>query len=466
MPRDGDDSPKQITPRGLLSLPPGRHHVEGLLHIDVKQNLRRYWVVRFTSPVTGRQREMGIGAFAFSKTEKGLTLKEARQRADALRLDLLVRRVDPLEEAARAKARCLPKAMTFEDAAKQHLKDKSPGWRPGYARNWLKPVERHAYRVVRTMAAAEITVKHVRSVIDPLWTEHPDTAWQVLTRMRAIIDSAAVAEERGGAPNPATWVGHLQRQLPSPTAIKAQRGGVQHQPAMAWSAMPNFWRALMAEEGVVADCLRMTILTAVRPVEARLFNINAVDEQHVWNTKTKTTPGFDIPLCRAARGILQRIAPTVPANRDGSRYLFQGERTRRVGAERLALGDPEFPPIADRAMLARLTRMKEKAEARAAGDSACWHDPRSKRLVVVHGMRAVFRTWATRGAGAPKHLAELVLSHKHANELEDAYDRETEIEARLALHEAWAEFLETGKVRPYSDYVSTEVWKRLMAIAR
>lgn len=465
MPRDGD-SKFEITAREVDRLPVGRHHIEGILHLDVKPNGKRYWVARFTSPVTQNQREMGLGAYTFAASGKGLTLKEARLRAAAIRHDVLIQKIDPLEAKARQKVPPPPKAMTFRAAAEKHHATKRDGWKPGYARQWLEPLLRHAYPVVGDMPAKDITVRDVRAVVDNIWSVHIDAAWQVLTRMRAVLDSAAVEEGRNGAPNPAAWRGNLEHILPRPSKVKARNGGKQHQPAMGWRAMPGFWSALKAEEGVVADCLRWTILTAVRPGEARMATLNSISASCVWTTRTKTRAEFDIPLCAAARAIMTALEPTVPRNADGSRYLFQGRHLGRVGAERRELGNPAHPPLAERATLALIERLEAEAEARQPGSSADWRDARSGRRVVVHGMRATFRTWAVRGAGAPKHLAELALAHKHETELDNAYDRETEIEARLALYEAWAAFLETGEVKPYRDCVTPELWQRLKDIGR
>jgi integrase len=316
------------------------------------------------------------------------------------------------------------------------------------------------------MCAKDITVREVRAVVDPIWSVHIDTAWQVLTRMRAVLDSAAVEEGRNGAPNPAAWRGNLEHVLARPSKVKAKNGGKQHQPAMAWRAMPGFWATLKGEPGTVADCLRWMILTAVRPSEARRADLNSISDSNVWITRTKTLVGFDIPLCAKACAIMDALRPTIPSNANGTRYLFQGQRSRRVSAERRDLGSPAHPPLGDRAMLSLIERLEAEAEARQPGSSADWRDPKSKRRVVVHGMRAAFRTWAVRGAGAPRHLAELALSHRHETDLDNAYDRETEIEARLALYEAWAAFLETGIVKPYRDCVRPDLWQRLTDIGR
>ena len=69
--------------------------------------------------------------------------------------------------------------------------------------------------------------------------------------------------------------------------------------------------------------------------------------------------------------------------------------------------------------------------------------------VLVHGMRASFRTWVAEATDFPGELAEQALSHQVGNAVERSYQRSDQFERRRALMEAWAAYAtRTGAVVP------------------
>ena len=97
----------------------------GGLRLDVDRNGNRSWVFRFTSPVTGSERFMGLGP------ARDVTLSQARDAAVEARA-LIRERKDPIEHrkeqrtAAKVEA---SKAVTFKAYAEQFTSGREAGWK-------------------------------------------------------------------------------------------------------------------------------------------------------------------------------------------------------------------------------------------------------------------------------------------------------------------------------------------------
>jgi hypothetical protein len=65
-----------------------------------------------------------------------------------------------------------------------------PGWRNAkHAAQWSATLERHAYPVIGTKPVAAVLTEHVLRLLQPIWTELPETARRV--RGEAILDYSA-----------------------------------------------------------------------------------------------------------------------------------------------------------------------------------------------------------------------------------------------------------------------------------
>ena len=74
-------------------------------------------------------------------------------------------------------------------------------------------------------------------VLKPIWTNKPETASRVRSRMEAVLDWAKVRGFRNGE-NPARWRGHLDHLLPAPSKVRR----VRHHPALPMLTSPSLWR--------------------------------------------------------------------------------------------------------------------------------------------------------------------------------------------------------------------------------
>ena len=82
----------RFTTRNVIFAPPGRHHAgtPGLyLYVSPDAQVRR-WIVRYTSPVTHRVTETGLGPVTV------VTLAEARDKALAIRR-MIANGIDPVQ---------------------------------------------------------------------------------------------------------------------------------------------------------------------------------------------------------------------------------------------------------------------------------------------------------------------------------------------------------------------------------
>ena len=122
----------------------GRYCDGHRLWLQVRGPDNKSWLFRYTSPVTGRPRSMGLGdAFAVS-------LADARLEADKASA-LLRRRLDPLEEAAKLEAAAKAERIgeTFKFAAEKYLGTRSSTWRNAkHAAQWPATLETYVYPII------------------------------------------------------------------------------------------------------------------------------------------------------------------------------------------------------------------------------------------------------------------------------------------------------------------------------
>jgi hypothetical protein len=68
---------------------------------------------------------------------------------------------------------------------------------------------KYAFPLIGAKPVAEVDVQAVTSILDPVWSEKPETASRLRGRIENILDWATVRGMRTDD-NPARWRGHLQ----------------------------------------------------------------------------------------------------------------------------------------------------------------------------------------------------------------------------------------------------------------
>ena len=221
-------------------------------------------------------------------------------------------------------------------------------------------------------------------VLEPIWTEKPETASRVRGRIEAILDWATARGYRQGE-NPARWRGHIENLLPKKSKVRR----VEHHAALPYPEISAFMVELRQQEGVAARALEFAILTAARTGEVIGAHWDEIDlGERLWMVpaeRMRAGKEHRVPLSDPAVMILQPLGET----REGD-LIFPGSRTGR--------------PISNMAMLMLLRRM-------GRGD------------LTAHGFRSSFRDWAAEHTTFPAEVAEMALAHTVTNKVEAAYRR-------------------------------------------
>jgi integrase len=349
----------------------------GGLRLDVDKGGNASWIFRFKSPVTGRERYMGLGPFG------DVTLAMAREAASKARA-LLRDGKDPIEErnTKRVEAKVeASRSITFESFAKTYVGRITSGFKnPKHRQQWSNSLRDHVFPHIGAMAIADINTEAVLRVLLPIWSTLPETARRIRGRLEAILDAARVEGKHAG-PNPALWRGHLNK-----AGLPKQRKS-EHHAALPFEEMPAFFQSLATDPTDAARMLRWIVLTACRFGEAAGMSMLEV-QGDVW---------------------------TVPATR------MKADRPHRVPLTTLALAQLPFQPVSDVSLT--------KCIARHTTTPAS-----------THGMRSTFRDWAGDRTQFQRETIEAALAHVVGDKAEQAYRRSDALAKRRELMQAWSRY--------------------------
>ncbi len=373
-----------LTAKQVAAAGPGKHFDGRGLHLLVRRTGGKFWIYRYQ--INKSRREAGIGSWPTT------SLAAARERAEALHRKVKSG-VDPLLEMVETVR------MTLDEAVDATIEAKRSGWRsPKQEGLWRTTLSTYALPRLAERDVSEITTADVLAVLKPVWTEKPETASRVRSRLEAVLDYAGTLGAREGE-NPCRWKGHLENLLPRPTKVRP----VRHHAALPYQDLPAFMTGLQALEGAAARCLAFIILTAVRSGEARGATWEEVDlERRIWTippARMKMSSEHAVPLNDAALAVL---------GEPGSGLIFPSD----------------FKPgkaLTD----AGVSKVLRRLEA----------------PVTVHGMRSTFRDWAGETTSFAREVVERCLAHGPQDRTEAAYARGALLERRREVMQAWGRFV-------------------------
>jgi len=378
---------------------PGKYRFAPGLYLQVAGPDAKSWIYRFT--VRRQERFMGLGS------ARDVTLAQARNRVEELRVNQVSKKIDPiaarraadeLERAAKSKA------IPFRERAEQYITAHEGEWRnPKHRTQWRATLQTYAYPVIGELPTKAITASHIVKVLRPIWVEKAETARRVRGRIEAILDYAADPDDPTYR-NPAALTAQLKKVLPK--LGKARRPS--RHASLPYDEAPEFLNALRARgDGVAALALEFAILTGARTNEVLGARWNEIDRRAaVWTIPAERMKAFRehrVPLCAEALRTLERV-----------RALHNGD-----------LVFPSRPfdrPLSEGSMMAVLKRM-------------------NRADLTVHGFRATFRTWAAERTAFPREVAEAALAHVVGDDTERAYQRGDLFEKRRKLMDDWGQFL-------------------------
>jgi integrase len=386
--------------------------VKGLwLHPGPARGLGK-WIFRFVSPVTGKRRDMGLGAYP------EITIADARARGMVAR-QLLADDKDPIDlrDAEKTARKVAAGVLTFEQAARKVHDELKPGWKnPKHADQWVNTLETYAFPKIGKKKVNDLAAADFADALRAIWLAKAETASRVKQRCHAVMQWCWAHGLVTG--NPLNVVGDLLPQQPG------KRERTQHQPSMPWRDVPVFMKALRdGGANVTRALLEFTVLTAARSGEARAMTWGEVDlKEKVWMVpanRMKAKAAHRVPLSGRAVEILTM------------------QRGLHPDCD-LVFPSPRGLVLSDMA----LTKFLRDCEA---------HSSDAGRTATVHGFRSSFRDWASEN-GYARDLAERALAHTVASQTEAAYHRTDLLEQRRAMMEAWAQHVgglaATGDVVP------------------
>jgi integrase len=371
--------------------------VAGLM-LQVSKTGARSWILR--ARIGNKRRDIGLGGYP------EITLAIARKRA-LEKKDLITAGIDPIEEKKAARQRLIAaqlKAITFDWAAEQvHKKKSEELTNDKYIAQWISVVNRYASPIIGNLHPSDVTLDHIKQILDPIWLTKTDTAKKLRGNLEDIFAWCAVHEYRS-AHNPARWQGYLDAIYQKPSKVSK----VQHYKSMPIDDMPAFMKALSKQEGISARGLEFTILTAARSGEVRGANWSEIDfDAKVWTIpadRMKARKEHQVSLSNQAIKLLKNAVRF-----EGNDLLFPS---------------PRGGMLSDMSLAAVLKRMKLD--------------------YVPHGFRATFKTWASERTDYPRDVIEKALAHTIGSKVEQAYERGFLLPKRALMMQEWADFITTA----------------------
>lgn len=387
---------------------PGEYHDGNGLYLVVRSATSASFHLRYT--VGGEKDKMGIGSYA-----KGLTLRRARELADAARA-LAAEGINPKVQR-RADAR---RGATFAEVTTSFFESKQRTLRS--PDRWLSPIQQHVLPKIGMIGVADLDIDHILNVLKPIWVEKPPTAKKVRSRTRQILEFANSYDER-------VAVDIVERAA-------ARLGAVKHKEvslaALPWKDAPELWKALgndVAHLGFKFYLLTLPRVSNVRWAVWDELNL----KQAVWtipDDRMKTDVEFRSPLPWQAMPILARLR-------------VRSEKLRKLDKNYLFLSPASF---------------KHGVITENVWNNWC---KENEWATTAHGLRSTFRDWIADNEICEDKLAENCIQHETRGKVERAYQRSDKLELRRIVMEKWAEYLTGLTVDDQAEIFEASAEQRL-----
>lgn len=373
--------------------------VVGLILVPSRTTGKGKWVLRYTSPITRKRRNAGLGSFPeVSVADAGRLGSEFWAK--------LKNGVDPLDvkqEAARQK-KSIP---TFYQAANTRHGELIDGWaNKKHVKDWINSLTQYAFPTIGSIPINKITPNDIAVTLRPIWLKIPETAGRVKQRIHSVF-SWAWAQGYCQS-NPVDVVTHL---LPKQPELSVRR---KHMRSLPWVDVPHFVISHLHNSetrDVSRLMLELLILTAARSGEIRGMRWAEVDwTDKIWvipPERMKAHKQHRIPLTPQALNILEQVQDL------HDELVFPSPVKQTV--------------LSDMAMTQLIRGIYETSYP-------------NLEVPTAHGFRSSFRDWCSEN-GYERDLAERALAHTIKNQVEAAYHRTDLLEQRRPMMQAWADFV-------------------------
>lgn len=383
-----------LTAVQVRKAPPGRHQDGGGLILHKAESGGR-WLWRYT--FAGRRREMGLGSVNV------VTLAQARAARDRW-AHVLAEGRDPITERdgeiEAQRDQVESRDQTFAEIAEAVFEARKSGLRgDGKRGRWWSPLRLYVIPKIGNMPVTGIHQRDIYAALAPIWRSKHPTATKALQRTGIVMRQAR-------------FMGYDV----DPYIVEAARhmlGDVRHETApiaaTPWQKLPDLWNRLDSLSSS-ALCLRLVILTVMRPGAVRLARFSEIDtEAAVWTVpaeRMKAREGraraFRVPLSDLALGVVEMCREAAPTD-----LLFPSYNPQRA--------------ITDVALTKTLNQIREAGRA--------------------HGFRSSFRMWVQDTDAATYDVAETALGHIVGGRVERSYARSDLLDRRRVLMQRWADFV-------------------------
>lgn len=370
------------------------------LYLEISPAGGKLW--RFKYRHAGKEKRLALGKYP------DVSLKDARAKRDEAR-KLLANDVDPaLERKVCAVRQKVAAAETFEAVADELLALKEAnGISPSYRTKIKGAMAANLFPALGKVPIQRIDSPLLKEVLRPIAARGSLDMLKFVLRIAGEVFDLATSDGRYKGDNPA----HSLRKNVFPKHTRGQMA------ALPWSQMAGFLHRLDGCYGEFATicCVRLMILTATRPGEARGARWQEFDlDAARWTIpaeRMKRRKEHWIPLARQTVEMLRELH----ALTGSGEYLFPGQR----GAQ--------TPVLSDMALL--------KAVRRTA----------SHNDVDAHGFRATFRTHAEESGRWSFEAMEAALAHGKKDTVVASYARATHYPEREKLAQWYADELDRVK---------------------
>ena len=293
---------------------------------------------------------------------------------------------------------------------------------------------KHILPAIGNLQIHEIQPIHLADILNPLYLHHSATGENVYTLLRSIF-RFAIASHRFGITN-----SPIGEELSALTEIaKKNRKSEEHFPALPFTQLPEFIKALLSLHSSSSLALVFSILTVSRGKAFREVKWSDIDfENALWNINPSSDKRKEkfrnrtVFLSKQALDFLTRIPPTSP-------FIFCSGYTAK--------------PLVDSSICRCIQNMHL---SKFNMDGIGWVDPQSigedglPRMITQHGTaRASFHTWASddtlgNNLKFDERAIELCLLHEPKALYGYAYNRASMETSRRKIMQEWSDFVLNG----------------------
>lgn len=152
------------------------------------------WIYRFK--LNGKSRDMGLG------TVDDITLVQARDSASQAR-KLVKAGSDPVllrqQLSKPHQEEGTPPIRAFKEVAKDYIEAHRAGWKNAkHAQQWTNTLTTYAFPIIGDTPVDEVETDHILQILNPIWTQKPETAARVRNRLELVLDAAKARRLRAG----------------------------------------------------------------------------------------------------------------------------------------------------------------------------------------------------------------------------------------------------------------------------